>query len=200
MYQEKPKNHLNIEMIKAQIEDLTKLQINSLKEICPNQISINSKELPEEGGIYAFWWVGDKKYFYETINRKLIISTIKKRKLEIEISDEWLDSFDNHICLYVGKTSSIAGRIGKHLMLSEARHYNCGEEIFNQPKKTTSGQLRRGMEELFFEEKDVRKLMLESIGLSYLTLKGDENAANRFYLEDRAIGQFFPIINIDVER
>jgi hypothetical protein len=31
-------------------------------------------------------------------------------------------------------------------------------------------------------------------------LDGDEQAANRFYLEDLAVGLMRPILNIDVER
>ena len=42
--------------------------------------------------------------------------------------------------------------------------------------------------------------MLDNIGLSYVILNGDENAANRFYLEDLAIGLMRPPFNVDIER
>jgi hypothetical protein len=43
-------------------------------------------------------------------------------------------------------------------------------------------------------------LILENIGLSYVSLDGDANAANRFYLEDLAIGLMRPPFNVDIER
>ena len=65
---------------------------------------------------------------------------------------------------------------------------------------TTSCQLRAGVEHLFPKEKDTRALVLENIGLSYVILHGDEHAANRFYLEDMAIGLMRPALNVDIER
>jgi hypothetical protein len=47
---------------------------------------------------------------------------------------------------------------------------------------------------------DTRSLVLDNIGLSWVELDGDDHAANRFYLEDLAIGLMRPILNIDVER
>ena len=43
-------------------------------------------------------------------------------------------------------------------------------------------------------------LILDNVGLSYVLLDKDINAANRFYLEDLAIGLMRPPINVDVER
>jgi hypothetical protein len=198
------KSFLNIETVRNGIQELKTSKIKGLKDICPNKSSITSAELPQEGGIYVFWWIGDIEEFKKKSNRHLILSGRKKNqeqiKICIEITDQWLDILEDKICLYVGKTSSIQNRIGKHLQLSLERQYPLGEKIFNEPVKTTSGQLRRGIEELFLVEDNIRTLMLENIGLSYLILDGDQNAANRFYLEDRAIGEFFPIINVDVER
>jgi hypothetical protein len=48
--------------------------------------------------------------------------------------------------------------------------------------------------------KHTRDLILDNVGLSWVVLDGDEQAANRFYLEDLAIGLMRPILNIDVER
>jgi hypothetical protein len=204
MNNEEHRSYLNIETVRNGIQKLRTSKIKGLKDICPNKSSITSTELPQEGGIYVFWWIGDVEEFKKKSNRRLILSGRKKNqeqtKICIEITDEWLDILEDKICLYVGKTSSIQNRIGKHLQLSSERLYSLDEEIFNENAKTTSGQLRRGIEELFLGEENIRTLMLENIGLSHLILDGDQNAANRFYLEDRAIGEFFPIINIDVER
>ena len=45
-----------------------------------------------------------------------------------------------------------------------------------------------------------RDLILDNVGLSWIVFDGDGDAANRFYLEDFAIGLMRPILNIDVER
>ena len=42
--------------------------------------------------------------------------------------------------------------------------------------------------------------MLDNVGLSHVELHGDEHAANRFYLEDMAIGLMRPPLNVDIER
>jgi len=42
--------------------------------------------------------------------------------------------------------------------------------------------------------------MLKNVGLSFVRLDGDGEAANRFYLEDMAIGLMRPPFNVDVER
>jgi hypothetical protein len=42
--------------------------------------------------------------------------------------------------------------------------------------------------------------MLDNVGLSWVELPGDEHAANRFYLEDLAVGLMRPMLNIDIER
>jgi hypothetical protein len=75
-----------------------------------------------------------------------------------------------------------------------------GSGSIKQPRPTTSCQLRAGVEHLFPKEKNSRKLILECIGLSYVILHGDQNAANRFYLEDLSIGMMRPPLNIDIER
>ena len=45
-----------------------------------------------------------------------------------------------------------------------------------------------------------RDLVLDNIGLSFVVLDGDDHAANRFYLEDYAVGLMRPALNIDIER
>ena len=53
---------------------------------------------------------------------------------------------------------------------------------------------------MFPAEEDTRTLILDNIGLSTVALDGDENSANRFYLEDLAIGLMRPPLNVDIER
>ena len=47
---------------------------------------------------------------------------------------------------------------------------------------------------------DTRSLNLQNVGMSFVELHGDDHAANRFYLEDMAIGLMRPPLNIDIER
>jgi len=124
------------------------------------------------------------------------------RSITIEINDEWLGLSENKpIPLYVGKTSSgIHQRIGKHLMLGTNRIFESGKSIESWVKPTTTCQLRAGIEHRFPMEENIRSLILENIGLSYAILDGDEHAANRFYLENLAIGCMLPVINLDIER
>jgi hypothetical protein len=68
------------------------------------------------------------------------------------------------------------------------------------PRPSTSCQLRAGVEHLFPNEEDSRSLTLENLGLSFVVLNGNNHAANRFYLEDLAIGLMRPPFNVDVER
>jgi hypothetical protein len=92
-------------------------------------------------------------------------------------------------------------RIGQHLRLgSGERMMSMGEDATKQKAPTTSCQLRAGVEHLFPREPDTRALILEHVGLSYVLLDGDAHAANRFYLEDLAIGLMRPPLNVHVER
>ena len=65
---------------------------------------------------------------------------------------------------------------------------------------TTSCQLRAGIDHLFPNEADTRSMVLQNVGVSFVALPGDDNAANRFYLEDLAIGLMRPPLNVDIER
>jgi hypothetical protein len=118
------------------------------------------------------------------------------------IDDDWLGlTTELPIPLYVGKTAdSIASRVGKHLRLKDARMLPCGGDAKKAERPTTSCQLRGGVEHLFPDVEDTRTLILDNIGLSYVELDGDAHAANRFYLEDLAIGLMHPPLNVDIER
>jgi hypothetical protein len=119
------------------------------------------------------------------------------------MDDAWLGLETNlPIPLYVGKTAgSLAKRVGQHLRLGSGdRMLALGEDPAKQDPPTTSCQLRAGVEHLFPQEKDSRTLILKNVGLSYVLLDGDAHAANRFYLEDLAIGLMRPPLNVDIER
>ncbi len=159
--------------------------------------------LPKTGGVYAFWWTGDTALLQApTCNRELILAGPGGSPVALELDDEWLAlSTGLPVPLYVGKSASgIAKRIGQHLMLSKDRILPLGGGGKKAKRPTTSCQLRAGIEHLFPCEEDTRRMVLANIGLSYVSLDGDTNAANRFYLEDLAVGLMRPPLNVDIER
>jgi hypothetical protein len=198
-------NHLDINVINSGITELKTIKLQNLKSVCQilkdSSYRINSNLIPAQGGVYCFWWTGSKEFFINNINRKLDLAGPNGRRVEVEISDSWLNYFQDEICLYVGKnSSSIKKRLSGHLRLKSQRDHCCSLDIFKEKPKTTSVQLKRGLEELFINEPDIRNSILENVGMSYFELSGDENSVNRFYLEDKAIGEFYPILNVDIER
>jgi len=162
---------------------------------------IRPGSLPHVGGIYAFWWTGSLAML-KNRNRTLVLHGPGGRDVHIAIDNEWLGlSTGLPVALYVGKTAdSISKRVGQHLRLSQARMLPVGGGAKKAPRPTTSCQLRAGVEHLFPNEPNTRDLILDNVGLSFVELNGDDHAANRFYLEDLAIGMMRPPLNVDVER
>jgi hypothetical protein len=159
--------------------------------------------LPRTGGVYVFWWTGDVGFLCQAAcNRDLTLVGPGGRPVHLNVDDEWLGiSTGLPIPLYVGKNAdSIAKRVGLHLRLSQMRMLPLGGGAKKAPRPTTSCQLRAGIEHLFPNEPDSRSLTLDSLGLSFVVLNGNDHAANRFYLEDLAIGLMRPPFNVDVER
>jgi hypothetical protein len=125
------------------------------------------------------------------------------RKVHAEFSDEWVSQIqvEGRIPLYVGKTAdSLYKRLSLHLQLKTKRGLSLGADALLAGRRRTSNQVIDRMERVFLEEKDIRSLMLNNIGLSYVLLDGALESTNRFYLEDKAIGGLLPPINIDIER
>jgi hypothetical protein len=120
----------------------------------------------------------------------------------LHLDDEWLGISTNlPIPLYVGKNAdSIAKRVTQHLRLQDDRVTEMFEGYKKRPRPTTTCQARAGAEHLFPRLPNTRDLVLDNVGLSWVELGGDEHAANRFYLEDLAVGLMRPILNVDIER
>jgi hypothetical protein len=183
-------------------EELCRIKHKRLQEItAPNGEQLKPSILKHKGGVYAFWWTGPLEMLH-TRNWDLHVPGPGGRLVELQIDDEWLGlGAGCPIPLYVGKNAdSIAKRVGQHLRLSQVRMLPTGCGPTKKELPTTSCQLRAGIEHFFPDEEDTRTLMLENVGLSYVILDGDGFAANRFYLEDLAIGLMRPPINVDVER
>lgn len=172
------------------------LAVNDLTQLRPNA-------LPRVGGVYVFWWTGSTQLLCQAAcNRDFILAGPGGRSVHLIVDDEWLGiSTRLPVPLYVGKNAdSIAKRVGLHLLLSKTRILPLGGGPKKARRPTTSCQLRAGVEHLFPNEADTRSLTLDNLGLSFVELNGDDHAANRFYLEDLAIGLMRPPLNVDVER
>lgn len=66
--------------------------------------------------------------------------------------------------------------------------------------RTTSCQLRHGIEHIFPDEQNPLELIFDSVGFSYRTDFDGNGVAERFFEEDRLIGNWRPWFNIDSER
>lgn len=168
----------------------------------------NDLSLPtgiNQGGIYVFWWLTTstdnlEPFRGQMCSRKYILKGKKitgqrgsdgYQRIEIEISDSWLERYKGHIPLYVGKSADcILRRLALHLQINQQKYKG----------KSTSDQLRRGIERLFFSHPNTTDLIVNHVGYSFINLHGQDDVVNRFYLEDYAIGKLMPLFNIDIER
>jgi len=158
-------------------------------------------------GIYAFWWCGERNKLttaFTNCDYRLKGKRSETELLKVFFTEEWADkaSFDNKVCLYVGKSTDIKGRISKHLKLQTEDIWTKKDGVVidkNQGiKPNTESQLRTGIERLF--NKSIFDGLIENIGISWILLDEYKNGVNRFYLEDYFIGKHFPLFNIDIER
>ncbi|HEX9820539.1 MAG TPA: hypothetical protein VGD07_13140 [Methylomirabilota bacterium] len=185
-------------------EELCRIDVPSLATTCrANGCALQPRTLPDKGGVYAFWWTGPVEMLTSShCNRLLELSGPGGRPVLLKLEDDWLGlSTGLPLPLYIGKNSSnISKRVGQHLRLADERMLPLGQGAAKQPRPTTSCQLRAGVEHLFPGEPDTRSLILKNVGLSFVVLDGDDHAANRFYLEDLAVGLMRPPLNVDIER
>lgn len=188
-------------------EELCRLKHEKLRSAVTRSGSnfrMQSNQVPKSGGVYVFWWTGSTSSLRaKTFNRQLNLHGPGGRSVPIELDDEWLGlDAGLPVPLYVGKNAeNLSSRIGQHLLLGTPTRIfpgSIGAQRHKPP--TTSCQLRAGVEHHFLTETAPLNLILENIGLSYVSLNGDTNAANRFYLEDLAIGLMRPPFNVDIER
>ncbi len=160
--------------------------------------------ISEKGGIYSFW-LKDAKLI-KAINKKEIELHGKREegkaiRVNAVIDKDWISkaTHNNALCLYVGKTSNIRERMSDHI-LSQTTKYITERTPVNNRKQNSAAQLRIGMERVFKDEPSILGKILKYVYFSYIELDGPANAVNRFYLEDKYVGQYFPIFNIDIER
>ena len=188
-------------------EELCRLKHDTLGELAAPRGATHRLTpglLPKAGGVYAFWWTGPRDVLAsKRFNRTMHLHGPAGRTVPLTVEDEWI-GLDTGLPIpfYVGKNAqSLSKRIGQHLLLGTPNRViptRLGTQRHKPP--TTSCQLRAGIEHAFLDETEPVDLILSNVGLSYVLLDGDRNAANRFYLEDLAIGLMRPPFNVDIER
>lgn len=185
-------------------EELCRIKHHSLREVVTGSgLMLSKGNLPAASGVYAFWWTGARSRLRSRkCNRMLELKGPGGFPVLLRIDDEWLGlKTELPIPLYVGKcAASMSKRVGQHLRLKDKRMFRLGGGSRKMKAPTTSCQLRAGIEHLFPYERDTRTLILDNVGLSFVILDREGNAANRFYLEDLAIGLMKPPFNVDIER
>jgi hypothetical protein len=170
--------------------------------------SANDPALPsgiEKGGIYVFWWLNNTAQCLNPLKGPICTRTytlqgkqktgtgesVDYHQIEININDSWLQRYERHIPLYAGKSAdSLYKRIKLHLQINHQKYTG----------KTTADQLRRGMERLFKQHDSTSQLIVDHVGYSFISLHGEKEVVNRFYLEDYVIGKLMPLFNVDIER
>ena len=185
-------------------EELCRIKSQRLRELVQSQTyRLRAGALPVSGGVYCFWWTGSREKLRDkACNREIQLVGPGGRAVSLSFDDEWLGlATDLPVPLYVGKTAdSLLNRVRQHLLLDRPRITARFEGQKKQARPTTSCQARAGVEHLFPAMSDTRDLVLDDLGLSYVILGGDQRAADRFYLEDLAVGLMRPALNIDIER
>lgn len=173
-------------------------RVESIRRI--NQIFHGSTiNLPEEPGVYAFWWVGPRNELLRA-NRKIVLKGPNGRPVEVEYNDWWPSELV-YPCLYVGKSTNIKKRFSLHIKRGSPGRLHQAHPANHKAKPcTTSCQLRFGIEHVFANEINPLSLILQSVGFSYRTDFPENAIAERFFEEDRLVGIWRPWFNIDSER
>src|SRR5690349_12508258 len=114
--------------------------------------------LPEQPGVYAFWWIGDRSTLLDA-NRQIILKGPRERPVEVEYRDWWPEDLA-YPCLYVGKTTNMRKRFSLHIKRKcQGRLHESHPLNWKAAPKTTSCQLRWGIEHIFPAENDPLQLI-----------------------------------------
>ncbi|GAA5177130.1 hypothetical protein GCM10025771_13750 [Niveibacterium umoris] len=169
--------------------------IKAIREIFVGR-SVNLPELP---GVYAFWWLGERSTLMSA-NRHIVLKGPKEQPVDVEYKDWWPTELF-YPCLYVGKTTNMKKRFSLHIKRDcPGRLHAAHPENWKAIPRTTSCQLRWGIEHVFPNESDPLKTIYSSVGFSYRTDFAENAIAERFFEEDRLVGTWRPWFNIDSER
>jgi hypothetical protein len=172
----------------------------SIKTVGEIYSSTRQDLLPDSPGVYAFWWLGEKRVLLNA-NTQITLKGPGEKPVSVSYKDWWPSELE-YPCLYVGKTTRIKNRFSLHIRNgTTGRMHESTNEMNEKVKpKTTSCQLRFGIEHVFKNESNPLKLIHENVGFSYEEIKGDNAIVERFFKEDLLIGKWRPWFNIDSER
>lgn len=173
--------------------------IHLCKEVIPLRdiYKNNRNNLKPIGAVYSFWWIGDKKFLSNKARKKITLKGPGGRLVELEYK-MWFPQELPYTSLYVGKATKLKSRISQHLLLKSPGRVHPKPRNHEKVKpKTTSCQLRAGIEHIFPDESKPRDFILDNMGLSFSAI---DTVSRRFYLEDFVIGYFKPWFNLDCER
>jgi hypothetical protein len=156
-------------------------------------------DLPEVPGVYAFWWIASKPELLAA-NRHVVLKGPGELPVKVEYGDWWPVDLA-HPCLYVGKTTNIKSRFSLHIKRgSPGRLHKAHPGNVKAKPRTTSCQLRFGIEHVFPAEENPLRIIFRAVGFSYRTDFPENAIAERFFEEDRLVGVWRPWFNIDSER
>jgi hypothetical protein len=173
----------------------TKPSILPIRQI----FSGRSIALAERPGVYAFWWIGDRDQLLAA-NRRIVLKGPREQLVDVEYRDWWPKGLA-YPCLYVGKSTNIRKRFSLHIKRKcPGRLHTAHPEHWKAKPKTTSCQLRWGIEHIFPQAADPLAIIFKSVGFSFRTDFPDNAIAERFFEEDRMVGAWRPWFNIDSER
>ncbi|MCY1299951.1 hypothetical protein D9M70_495020 [compost metagenome] len=133
-------------------------------------------------------------------NRHIVLKGPGGSDVDVHYHD-WWPSDAPYPCLYVGKSTDLKIRFRQHLLpgTAERAHQTLDGNLKAKPR-TTSCQLRFGIEHIFPQEKKPLTLICEHVGFSWCDEFPDNAVAERFFAEDRLVGHLRPWFNIDSER
>ena len=155
--------------------------------------------LPEIPGVYAFWWIAPKAQLLAA-NRHIVLKGPGEKPVDVEYKDWWPVEL-LHPCLYVGKTTNIKKRFSQHIKRgSPGRLHVAHPRNMKAEPRTSSCQLRFGIEHVFPSEQNPLGIIFRAVGFSSRTDFPDNAIAERFFEEDRLVGSWRPWFNIDSER
>lgn len=155
-------------------------------------------DIPEESGIYAFWWIGKKQELMDS-NRAMKLVGPGGKPIDIEFSDWWPEHLE-YPCLYIGKSTNLRKRFYLHILRGSVnRRHTIEFENRKVKAVTTSCQLRYGIEHIFNKHSQPLDIIVNNVGYSF-DVFDRENVVERFYKENELIGLYRPWFNVDSER
>ncbi len=114
---------INPSEISIVVDDLLKAKKHLVKDVF--SLKSNTKKEMKTAGVYVFWWDLSSNLLKERLSAKDFTYLLKgpynsqkpDNNINVKFSNKWIDvaSFDNHLCLYIGKSTNIAKRINGHI-------------------------------------------------------------------------------------